>query len=173
MRRLIALPLLTPALAGAGETVIRCDSDLGPQRRDVRLLIMTRNFQAVHMQTWQANNAMGEKCNALAREILRQSADVGREMIDKKIFERKDPDLLFEYCSRFEEIGKLTDRPNASPRDVVGSVCWANARGPFDQTKKRVPDVIDARLPRTSIPGHRPDGGWSRPRQAACDAAWG
>jgi hypothetical protein len=112
MRRLIALALLAPALAGAADPEISCDSDLGPQPRDVRLLIMSRNLRAVHMRTWEDNNAMGNKCNALAREILQKLADVSREMIDKKILERNDPDLLFEYCSRLEEIGKLTNRPD-------------------------------------------------------------
>lgn len=54
---------------------------------------------------------MGEKCNALARKILQKLADVSREMIDKKVLGSNDPDLLLKYCDRFEEIGKLTNRP--------------------------------------------------------------
>jgi hypothetical protein len=72
---------------------------------------MSRNFQAVQGRTSDDNNAMGKKCNALAREILQKLADVSREMIDKKILESKDPDLLLQYCDRVEEIGKLTNRP--------------------------------------------------------------
>jgi hypothetical protein len=109
--KLLAVALLVPAFAAAADPAITCDSDLGPQRRDVRLLIMSRNLRVVHSRTWAENNAMGVKCNALAREILQKLADVDREMMDKKILERNDPDLLFEYCGRLEEIGKLTDRP--------------------------------------------------------------
>ncbi len=54
---------------------------------------------------------MGEKCNALAREILQKLADVSREMIDKKVLGSNDSDLLLKYRDRFEEIGKLTNRP--------------------------------------------------------------
>ena len=102
---------MLPAVALAVDDQITCDSDLNAQRRSDRSLVMSRNFGVIHSRTGRNINAIAKKCNPLAREILGKLADVDREIISKNVLARDNIDELFEYCSRIEDIDKLTRVP--------------------------------------------------------------
>ncbi len=118
MRPLIALALLLPAIAGAVDNKLTCETDLPVKSARTRWSIVVRNLDAVHDRTFEEVLSLGKHsnatCHTLGRELLHQLADADRELSSAKVLDRRDADAALRICAQYLRVGNRTRTTSCS-----------------------------------------------------------